>query len=143
MSASPQEFDEETKKILAIADKIDPFSLMDVVVSLLRAYGNFAKAIGDIQSKSPEAYELIIEFGKSAPEILKRIAERSPPAVIGTYVQVSVRLLELQDKMNNIMQLSPEEKMKLGEELVDIANSYEQVLVKIKEEIEAKKNVKI
>ena len=142
LSEPSEEFTERVKRTLAIAEKIDIFSLMKVVVDLLRAYGNFAKSVGEIQQRNADAYELILEFGKAAPQILKSLAEKSPPAVLGTYVQISLRLLELQEKMNKIMQLSPEEKMELGEELVQIANSYEQVLAKIKEEMERTESVK-
>jgi len=140
LSESSEEFDDRVKRALAVAKDIDVFTLMDLIVDLLRAYGNFAKSVGEIQNRSPDAYKVILEFGRAAPEILRSVAERSPPEVIGTYVQVSHRLVELQEKMNNIMQLSPSEKTELGEELVNIANEYEQVLAKIKEEIERKKN---
>lgn len=127
--------DEKLKRAIELAKEIDIFSLMKVVTNLLKAYGEFAKAVGRVQATDPDAYELILEFGKAAPQILRSIAERSPPAVVGSFIQVALRLMELQEKMNNLMQLSPEEKIKLGEEIIEVANSYEQVLTKIKEEM--------
>lgn len=126
--------DERFKRAVELAKKIDVYALMKVVTNLLRAYGEFSKAVGQVQAENREAYELILEFGKAAPQILSTIAERSPPAVIGSFVQVSLRLLKLQEKMKTMMELSPEEKIKLGEEIIETANSYEEALTKIKEE---------
>ena len=127
--------DEKLKRAVELANEVDIFSLMKIVINVLKAYGEFAKSVGQAQAMDPEAYELILELGKAAPQILGSIAKRSPPAVIGSFVQVSLRLLELQEKMEKMMQLSPEEKIKLGEEIIETANSYEQVLTKIKEEM--------
>lgn len=49
LTEPPKEPDDELeKRILAAVDKIDAFAMMDVIISLLKAYGDFAKTMGDI-----------------------------------------------------------------------------------------------
>lgn len=71
--------------------------------------------------------------------MLSKIAAKSPPAVIGTYVQVSLKLFALQEKMSKLTELNADEKIQLGNELIEIANTYEQVIAEVRKQIEGTK----
>jgi hypothetical protein len=133
----------ELKKASEIANKVDMKSLFAVFVSLLRSYGDYAKSIGTIEKEHPDSYEAILYLGKFAPQILSIVAGKSPPEELGAFIKLTMKLIELSPKLDNIATLPAEEKIQVGTELTNMANEYDLLWKKLEQKIktEAKKNV--
>lgn len=117
--------EQELQKVLEIANKVDMKSVFGVFISLLRSYGDFAKAIGTIEKEQPDSYEAILYLGKFAPQILSILAEKSPPEELGAFIKLTMKLIELGPKMDTISTLGADEKIRIGTELREIANEYD------------------
>jgi len=128
--------EERMKRALELVDKIDLPSLVKVFSSLLRAYGGFAKAIGTLQRDQKDSYEALQYLGEMAPDFLGRLIEKAPPEIIGTLMKIFVRMATLTTKLNQLMDLPPEEKIRLGESLLEFANDFEKLLELKKEKKE-------
>ncbi|RLI21526.1 hypothetical protein DRO54_03510 [Candidatus Bathyarchaeota archaeon] len=136
------EIDEEKlKEALKAIEKIDIKSLMNAFIGILRAYADLAKRIGKIQKDNQEAFEAMQYLGLVAPKLLQELAKKSPPAEFGVFVKTLIDLVELAPKLNNIMELSAEEKINVGERLMSIANTLDGMLKKMQEEEVEKRNV--
>jgi hypothetical protein len=135
--------EEELKKALEIADKVDIKGVFGVFISLLRSYGDFAKSIGTIEKEHPDSYEAILYLGKFAPQILSIIAGKSPPEELGAFIKLTMKLIELGPKIDKIATLSAEEKIQIGIELTNIANEYDLLWKELEQraKTEVKENV--
>ena len=123
-----EEEEEKIKRAVELAEKVDITSLVKVFVSLLRAYGNMAKAIGTIQLEYKESFEALTYLGIVAPRLMERVVEKAPPDVVGLFMKILMKMTVLGPKMGKIMELPAEEKVKIGEELNAYAEDFEKLL---------------
>jgi hypothetical protein len=142
MTVSEESIKDATKAIDKIADKIDMKGVFSVFTSLLRAYGIFSKALGTIEQTDASSYEALMYLGQNAPQIMSILAKKSPPEEFGTFMQLTLKLIEITPKMEKISTLSAEEKIQLGTELESIANEYDALLKKLEEKVVKEKNEK-
>jgi len=135
--------EEELKKAIEIANKVDMKGIFNVFISLMRSYGNFAKSIGTIEKEHPDSYEAILYLGKVAPQLMSILAVKSPPEELGAFIKLTLKLMELGPKLDKIATLPAEEKIQVGTELVNIANEYEALWKQVEEKtkMEKKENV--
>jgi hypothetical protein len=136
--------EEELKKAIEIANKVDMKGIFTVFISLMRSYGNFAKSIGTIEKEHPDSYEAILYLGKVAPQLMSILAGKSPPEELGAFIKLTLKLMELGPKLDKIATLPAEEKIQVGTELVNIANEYEALWKQVEEKtkMEKKENVR-
>ncbi|MHA1628557.1 MAG: hypothetical protein ACTSVS_00015 [Candidatus Heimdallarchaeota archaeon] len=126
--------EEKLKEAHKAIEKIDTKSLMNAFIGILRAYADLAKRIGEIQRYNQEAFEAIQYLGLVAPKLLQELAKKSPPAEFGVFMKTLIDLVELAPKLNNIMELPAEEKINVGERLMGIADTLDEMLKKIQKE---------
>jgi hypothetical protein len=130
-----EEIDEDKLKVaLEKVKGIDIDRLMKAFVDMLKAYAQLAKRVGTIQRDNEEAFESLTYLGSMAPQIVQMLAKKAPPAEFGAFIKAFMELLELAPKLDNIMKLSAEEKIEVGNKLENIANTLEQMISKVKEE---------
>lgn len=116
------------------AEKIDVKSLFRAFTQMLRVYGEMGKKIGTIQKDNKDAFEALIYLGSIAPQFMQILAKKAPPAELGAFIKAFLELLELAPKLENLMKLSAEEKIQVGERLEKIADTLEEMFKKIEEE---------
>lgn len=128
------ELDEEKiREAVEKIEKIDINSLFRAFIQMLRVYGEMGKKIGTVQRDNEDAFEAISYLGSIAPQFMQILAKKAPPAELGAFIKSFMELLELAPKLENIMKLSADEKIEVGERLEKIANTLEETFKKIEE----------
>lgn len=122
--SNTQERNEEKSKLT----KEEAIELVEVLKYLMDAYGFFAERLGKVQKDHKEAYESMFSPTSmmEIPEMLSRMAEKAPELnklLSGIFIKVSSYLPQL----GNLMNLSADDKMKLGKNLKSLANDFDKV----------------
>jgi len=125
---------EKVKMALESLKEVDVDKVMRAFVEILKVYGDLAKRIGVIQRDNKEAFEAITYISSMAPQIMQILAKKAPPAEFGAFIKAFMELLELAPKLDNLMKLSAEEKIEVGERVEKIANTFEEMINKMQEE---------
>lgn len=123
---------EKIQEALKKVEEIDAYKLFNTLVQMLRLYGEMGKRIGTLQRDNQDTFEAIGYLGSIAPQFMQALAKKSPPEELGVLVKTFLELFELSPKLENMMKLSAEEKIKIGERLIDIANTLEEMMEKVK-----------
>ena len=118
---------EETEEAIS---KEDIKKLVEMFRYLLDAYGSFANALGKIQKNHEEAYETMfsLEVAEKLPEILSVVSEKGPPELSKLLTKIFVRMSMLLPRIGKLMDLSANDKIKLGENLKDLAKDFDKLL---------------
>jgi hypothetical protein len=139
MSVTEESIKSAVADIDKIAKEIDIGGVFKVFISLLRAYGSFAKAIGTIEKTNTSSYEALLYLGQNAPQVMSILAQKSPPEEFGAFMKLALRLVEIGPKLDTIMTLSAEEKIQMGEELERISNEFDELWKQIEEKVAKEK----
>jgi len=115
------------------AKGVDTEKLIRAFVEMLRAYSELAQRIGNIQKDNKEAFEAMTYLGSIAPQMLKMLSQKAPPAEFGAFIKAFMDLLELAPKLDELMKLPAEEKIALGKKIGEIASTLEEMINKIAE----------
>jgi len=126
---------EKIKEAYEKAKDIDIVSLLKTFIQLLKVYGYFGKKIGILQTENKDAFEAITYLGSIAPDFMDSVAKKSPPEEFGVFAKAFLELMEVAPKMDMIMELSGEEKIATGDQILEITRTFEEML----NAIEAKK----
>lgn len=103
--------------------------LVELYKSIFDVYGSFAETLGKIQQTHKEAYENMTSLDTAAkfPEMLSEIAEKKPE-LNKLFTDIFVRMMTLLPQTNNLMNLSAENKIKLGGNLKLLAKDFGKLL---------------
>ncbi|MEM2970838.1 MAG: hypothetical protein QW270_00230 [Candidatus Bathyarchaeia archaeon] len=103
--------------------------LVEIYKYLLEAYGQFAETLGKIQQTHKEAYASMFSLDASArlPELLSEMSNRKPE-LSKLLTEIFVKMATLLPRLSNLMNLSANEKIKLGQNLKSLAKDFEQLL---------------
>lgn len=118
-----------SKKALKEKDELkkeEVISLVEMFAELMSAYGLFAESLGKIQKTHKEAYEDIfsLEAIEKLPEMLSKVMEEQPPELGRLVVTIFAKMTAFVPKIANIMELSADDKIKLGENLKSLARDF-------------------
>jgi len=130
MESIPAPERKQLEEVAKSIDEIDIFKLMRSAVDLLKAYAEFTKKLGEIQLANEESLRILLELGEKAPALFKSLAEKSDPSEFGVIIKTFLELFDLAPKLDNLMALSGEEKIELGENLRRIADTINKMLRK-------------
>ena len=111
--------------------------LVEMLRHLLDAYGFFAEKLGEIQETHEEAYEYMfsLESAERLPEALSLMAEKAPE--LGKlFTSIFVRITTYMPRVNRLMVLSAEEKIRLGKNLRTLAEDIGKLLNWIEKEVD-------
>jgi hypothetical protein len=134
METAPAIDEEKVKSAMEAMRKIDLVKLMRAYVEMFEAYAALAKKLGAIQMENEDAFQAIAYLGSTAPQLLKMLASKSPPAEFGTFIKAFMDLIEIAPKLDNLMMLSAKEKIEVGEKLEKIATAFEEMVNKPQKE---------
>lgn len=104
-------------------------NLVEMLRYLMDAYGFFAEKLGDIQKTHKEAYETMfsLEVAEKLPEMVSFMTEKIPE--LGElYTSIFIRLTTFMPKINRLMELSADEKIKVGKNLKTLAKDLDKLL---------------
>lgn len=118
---------------IAKAKEVDIDKLMRAFVEMLKAYSDLAQRIGTIQKDNNEAFESLTYLGSMAPQMVKMLSEKAPPAEFGAFIKAFMDLLELAPKLDELMKLPAEEKIEIGKRISEIAFTLEEMINKMAE----------
>lgn len=127
MAVTEETVENAASDFAKIAEQIDVKSIFSVFISLLRAYGAFAKQIGNIEKTNKASYEALLYFGQNAPQIMNIISKKSPPEEFGAFMQLALKLMELSPKLDTIATLPADEKIAIGTEIERVANEFDEL----------------
>lgn len=125
--------EDRIRAAVAKAKEVNVDRLMRAFVEMLKAYSDLAQRIGSIQKDNKEAFESLTYLGSIAPQMLKMLSEKAPPAEFGAFIIAFMDLLELAPKLDELMKLPAEEKIAIGKRLGEIASTLEEMINKMAE----------
>ena len=100
----------------------------ETLVLLLETIGKTIKMIGEIERKTKKNIEEIMrEFLK--PETLVEISRKVPSDVFGEMMSLMLEIATL--RLRDFSKLTSEEKIKLGEKIIDLAEKLRKLLNKL------------
>ena len=96
---------------------------------LMDAYGSFAENLGKIQKNHGEAYKTMfsLELAEKLPEMLGVLSEKGPPELAKLLMEMFVKMSAFLPRINRLMDLSAEEKIKLGKNLKSLAKDFDRL----------------
>lgn len=94
--------------------------LIDAFLGMLEAFGKMMIGVGNLQKNSPDAYEYAREIGENPQAFLSIMIEKMPSARLKKGVQAFLELLSIMPKMRMFDDLPADEKIQLGEQVIDI-----------------------
>jgi hypothetical protein len=104
-------------------------NLVEMLRYLMDAYGFFAEKLGTIQKSHEEAFNSMfsLESAEKLPEMMSIMTERYPE-MGKLYTSVFIRMATTMPRVNKLMTLSADEKIKLGESLKTLAKNLDELL---------------
>jgi hypothetical protein len=117
----------ETKEEFSKEEIID---LVEMFRYLLDAYGFFAEKLGRIQKDHEEAYKFMfsLELAEKLPEMLSLVSEKGPPELSKLLTRMFVKMSAFLPRIGKLMDLSADEKIKLGKNLKSLAKDFDKLL---------------
>jgi len=103
--------------------------LAEMYKSLLNAYGQFAETLGKIQQTHKDAYESMFSLEAAArlPEMLSEMSDKKPELsklLTGMFVKMATFL----PRLSNLMNLSANDKIQLGQNLKSLSRDFDELL---------------
>lgn len=135
-----------SKKAKEKKDKLDKeeyLSLVDMFSELMNAYGSFAENLGKVQKNHKQAYKdmFSLEAMEKLPEILNMaLDEKVPPELSRLVVTIFAKMTAFLPRITNMMELTADDKIKLGENLKSLAKDFKKLREWIEKQ-EKKENV--
>lgn len=104
--------------------------LVEMFRYLLDAYGSFANTLGKIQKKHEEMYKSMfsLDMAEKLPEILSVVSEKGPPELSRLLTKIFVKMSAFLPRIGKLMDLSADEKIKLGKNLKSLAKDFDNLL---------------
>ena len=102
--------------------KAEMAEFVEVFILYLKNMGKFAKKIGEIEKKFPEAFKVMGDL--ASPEVLAEFVKKARPELVVKLFEFFLRASALSAKMRKGMsELTADEKIELGNEMIRLANS--------------------
>jgi hypothetical protein len=122
--------EESVAKILA---KFDIDKMMKFFIGLISVLGEVAVKLADIEEENKEIPEIIKVISANPRLFLTRILEKASGEEVKTLITAMLKMDELSTKLSNLFLLKPEEKRKIGEELITLSKEIDEGYKKARE----------
>jgi hypothetical protein len=114
---------------LALSDVL-PIAI--ATIDSLREFGEFVIAVGNLQKKSQDAYEVIQQMGEEPQAFLAVLVDKIPIEKLKPLIELSLEMSSVQSKLAEFPKLPSDEKVSLGEKLKDLAQKMSIALGELK-----------
>lgn len=105
---------------------------IEAFVEYLKGMGAFAIKIGETEQKYPQAFKMMAEM--ASPENIAKFISKVPPEIVVKMLEFMLRASSLTAKMQRkLNELSADEKIQLGKEMIELAESVSELMRKAEE----------
>ena len=118
----------EVFKTLSMSD-LNPVLLASV--GTIRNLGEFVEAIGNLEKKNKEAYELMSQFGQQPETFLMSLVDKIPEGKLRPLLELSLKMVTIQTELKDFGTLTADRKIELGKELKKAADSITKIIGEI------------
>lgn len=102
---------------------------IEAFIEYLKSMGTFAIKIGETEQKYPHALRMMAEM--ASPENVANFISKAPQEIIVKLLELILRASSLSAKMQtNLNELSAEEKIRLGNEMIKLAETINDLMEK-------------
>jgi len=103
--------------------------MIEMVRYVLDAYGSFAEKLGTIQRDHKDAFEAMMSPSSlmQLPEMLSKLSEKNPE-LNSMLTMMFIKMSTFLPQISNLMNLTAEEKIKLGKNLKSITKDIDALL---------------
>lgn len=105
---------------------------IEAFIEYLKGMGAFAIKIGETEKRYPNAFKMMAEM--ASPEKIADFISKAPPEIVVKMLEFIIRASSLSIKMQKgLNQLTADEKIALGKEMIDLAKSVSGLMKKAEE----------
>jgi hypothetical protein len=105
---------------------------IEAFVEYLKGMGTFAIKIGETEKKYPGAFQMMAEM--ASPESIADFISKAPPKIVAKMFEFMLRASSLSTRMQKkLNELSADEKMQLGKEMIELAENVSELMRKAEE----------
>jgi len=134
MPPAEEKMDEERDLSAAPNDEEIDFSILtELLADLLNIYGEFAISIGNLQKDHKELFESLMNQEFLTKSLMEEFVEKADPETVALFLKIFVKMPTVFSKLGKMMQLEPEDKIKLGEELKELSRDLRELIERIGE----------
>lgn len=121
--------EEELKDLSKLFEQIQKDDLVNMLVETMCIYGDFVEGFGKVHKKYGKIFELAKDFTNTpiSPELIGYLADKATPEMAGIFLKIMLKVTTIAPQMNRFMELSAEEKVKLGKAIKSIARDFEKL----------------
>ncbi len=98
---------------------------------IMEGLGDYLINIGNVEKEDPE-FKIFLDKMKSDSSYFDNLIKEMPAELSKDFLFVFVKMIGLQDKAKDLERLSPDEKIKLGNELKNLAKRFKDLDTKLK-----------
>ena len=119
-------------------DEAETIGLVEMFAQMMDAYSKFSESLGKIQKTHEEAYKNMFSFAtlEQLPNMMTKMMEEAPPELSRLVIGIFSKMTAFLPRITKIIELSADDKIKLGENLKSLAKDFEKLLEWIKKEEE-------
>jgi len=98
--------------------------LFDVISKIMISFGDFIRSFGTIERDYGEYLVILQQAADYGPVLLERFVEEAPPEILQDFMRLFIKLFVVLPKLSKMMELEPDEKIKLSEDLYELAEAF-------------------
>jgi len=120
----------DKKKVAKALERLDVNRLMRFMIEMLDVFGNLSISLGKLEKESKETFELIRVVSSDPKSFLSKLLEKGSAEEIKTLMEALLELDSLGPKFSRLLELAPEEKISIGNKLINISNKVREAFEK-------------
>lgn len=114
-------------------EKLDIDRLMRFLVEMLAMLGDLSVKLGHIEEENKEVPQFLKLISLNPKLFLSKMIEKASAEEVKTLVRAMLRVDELSPKLSNLFLLTPSEKKKIGNELINLSKEIDEAYKKARE----------
>lgn len=126
----------KSKSTIPTVEELD--GMIEMVRYVLDAYGNFAEKLGTIQRDHKDAFDAMMSPSSimQLPDMLSKLSEKKNPELNNLLTKIFIKMSTFLPQIGNLMNLTAEEKIKLGINLKSTSKDIDALLDLTKVKVE-------
>ena len=114
-------------------EKLDIDRVMRFLIEMLAMLGDLSVKLAQIEEEHEEVPEFLKIVSSNPKLFLSKIIEKASAEEVKTLMRAMLRIDELSPKLSNLFLLKPEEKKRVGEELIKLSKEIDEAYKKARE----------
>jgi len=113
--------------------RIDAQRTLGALALFIRELGRLALVFGEEETKSGIIFVEFFKRISEDKEFMDKFVSQVPPDILGSFIKIIFIMQAISPKMSNLMGLPPEDKIKIGTQLNELAKEIEMLAKKLGE----------